>query len=141
MTALRTSILAAVQARFDFLLPAQAALPGGLWTGDVPEGLAMPYGVLSEGDTQFEWTFEDSYWEKGTVDIVVYAVGDAAVVEALRQFELAFDWEELDFAGDDSLLQTYPAVRGKIRGEALKDKNGDQVFSGWIQQAVDVWRE
>lgn len=81
------TITQALVARFDAFAPADfQRLPnnaGGLWLDDVPstEAPVLPIaGLVHQGET-IEYTFETEYFEKGSFEITVFALG---VAEAER---------------------------------------------------------
>ena len=116
------------------------AVPGGLWTGEVPEGQSLPYGTITVRQSSYEWIFSDSYIEHVEIEIIMYAVGADALDEALNEIEGTFNWEEdLLFPPDDVLIHVYPLPR-TTRGEFARDVDGNQVFSGSLGYHVSVWR-
>lgn len=73
-----------------------AALSGGLWTGEVPEGTAPPYAWLDLPATSSAPLFE-SELEISRALVHVFAVGAESAESLASQFKACFDYQTLDF--------------------------------------------
>jgi len=77
--------------------PLVAALTGGLWTGEVPEGTEMPYAWLdvSSVDTS-PCTFEGEF-DRALVTVHVFGLGASVVERIATLWRAAFNYKQLAF--------------------------------------------
>lgn len=74
-----------------------AAMTGGLWTGEVPEGTEMPYAWLDVSSVDTSPTFEDEF-DRGLVTIHIYGLGAAVVERMAKLWRASFNYATLTFA-------------------------------------------
>lgn len=87
---------AAVHAQFNQNGALVQAIPGGMWTGEVPEGTNPPYVWLDLPDTQTTPIFVD-YFERSFFHAHLYAIGAQQAEAAAAAFKAVFDWCSLPF--------------------------------------------
>lgn len=86
----------AFHSHFNGNAPLVASLPGGLWTGEVPEGTALPYAWLDVTGVDTSPTFEDEF-DRGTITVHVYGLGAAVVENVVSLWRSAFNYKTLAF--------------------------------------------
>ncbi len=103
-----------------------AALPGGLWTGEVPEGTAMPYAWLETPETLSIPNFV-SQMESHRVNFHVWAAGARAASSVARLVKSRFDYATLDPFGDQTHVGTLPRSF-RLQCENLRDSSSRLIY-------------
>jgi hypothetical protein len=137
----RTSVLEAVSAAIAQDATLAGSLPGGVWTGEIPEGRAMPYASLEVDTTAWDFTSGGADLEKTTFSVVAFATGAEVLdnlLDRLQTFLNDFDYAA-SFANNDWLAFLLPARR-TTRSEFARDPNGNQVFTGVVMFEAGVFR-
>lgn len=135
MNPVRTSVLEAVTAVLteDELAGGalSRALPGGVWTGEIPEGLAVPLPAAAVDATGAGWEFttEGPDLERTRLAVAVFAESAAAVDALLDRLQAFLFAAEFAFAGADELVYFVPDGRA-TRAETLRSPAGQTVFAG-----------
>lgn len=78
-----------------------AALPGGLWTGEVPEGTNMPYAWLDITAVETSPTFEQEF-DRAVVTVHIYGLGASVVENIVTLWRAAFNYKTLSFPSPNS---------------------------------------
>lgn len=110
----------------------------GLWFGQIPANLVLPFfGFVHNGETP-EFTFEREYLEKGSFTFSVYAEG-VAETERLALIVLGIydsfikHWNRLDFIGGTCV--EWDRTRYIVTLEPIVDVNARKVAKADIQYA------
>lgn len=120
---------AAVQARFASYPALVAVLPGGLWTGEVPEGTSPAYGWLDVGPINPTPTTEDRF-DRARFTAHLYAVGANAAEACALQWQSVFDWQALTFATASSVWVVPRSYR--LIPEPVRYKDGTLMFRAFM---------
>jgi hypothetical protein len=75
-----------------------AAATGGIWVGQIPETIVLPFVCLVHGGEVPNWTFERDYVEDGQVQFLCYALTCEAAESLATLVKAAFDWQQLTIA-------------------------------------------
>jgi Protein of unknown function (DUF3168) len=98
-----TTLLGALVAHFQADASLTAAVSGGIWVSQIPEGVQLPFVCLLHGGEVPDWTFERDYVEDGQVQFVAYALGCANAESIATLIKAAFDWTDLTIANAISI--------------------------------------
>ncbi len=102
----------------------------GLWFGEVPQQLELPFLGLVHGGESPEYTFEGQYADSGTFTFSVFAEGVAETerlaLVVLRIYD-AFvkNWNGLNFSG--GVVTDWAKTRYTISLEPMQDVNARRV--------------
>jgi hypothetical protein len=107
-------------------------LPGGLYTGQVPEGVALPFAVIMPGDTEVTWQSGQSYLEAVSLDLMVFAQTAATAEDAALALNKAFQFVLLTFNDTVAAYGTKPVVGGL---DALGNQAGAVYRTGYRPEA------
>src|SRR5688572_15917978 len=139
----RTSVLEAVSAAIAADIPLSDEIPGGVWTGEIPENPGstrpMPYASLEVDSTDYEFTSGDKDYEKTRFSIIVFGTGAQVVDNLLDRLEAFLTEADLTFTNNDELVFLFPGRR-TTRSEFARDKDGNQVFTGAVLFEAGVFR-
>jgi hypothetical protein len=102
------------------------ALVGGLWTGEVPEGTAMPYAWLETPETVTVPNFV-TQMESHRVNVHVWAAGARAASAAARLVKARFDYATLPAFGDQTHIGTLPRSF-RLQCENLRDSSSRLIY-------------
>lgn len=117
----------AIHERFEGSLAA-TAIPGGLWTDEVPEGTAYPYAWLdlSQVDTVYNFVSRGEY---GRIGVHVYGLGADAAETAMEAFKSRFDGCKLAYTEESGFHSIFfVPLRYRLVGENLRHQTGALVF-------------
>lgn len=104
-----------------------AAITGGLWTGEVPEGTDPPYAWLDISDVASNPTFEQEF-EAARVTVHIYARGAAQAESLAALWKDGFDYETLGFPlGGVSSVMLIPR-RYRLVNEMVRYKDSALVY-------------
>ncbi len=93
------TLSAAFHTRFNASPTLSTLLPGGLWTGEVPEGTAPPYGWLDISRIITSPTFEQQF-EAGKLTLHLLTIGAEAAEALALQVKAWFDYQRLTFSSN-----------------------------------------
>lgn len=140
MLARRTSVLEAVSAAIAADPAFTQKVTGGVWTGEVPEGRAMPYASLEVDSTDWDLTAGGADLERTRFSVVLFGTGAKALDDLLDEVQtFLLETAEYQWANADWLAFAAP-VRRTTRGEFARDAQGRQVFTGALMFEFGVFR-
>jgi hypothetical protein len=128
------TLAGAVHAWFNGDAALVAAIPGGLWTGEVPEGTSFPYAWLELPEATSLPNFVDQL-EASRVVFHVWAVGAEAAQLAAEKVRARFDYRQLDAYGDSACVGMVPR-HWRLQCEGLRDPAGRLVFRAVVGYQV-----
>lgn len=136
-----TTLLGALADRFDGY-GGLTALVGssGLYVGQEPEGVALPFVVVTHQGEVPEWTTEKAYTTIATVQFNCYAKGCAAVEAIALQVKGCFDWcqANLNINGATPIRMTRTMY--VLAAEAVRASDGALVYRAQLDYEVEVNR-
>lgn len=115
-----------------------AAVPGGLWTGEVPEGTAFPYAWLELPEELTLPTTVDQL-ESAKLSFHLWGIGAEAASDAAIALKAVFDYATLPPFGDSVSVGTWPVSR-RLQCEGLRDASSRLVFRSVVTYRVVTQR-
>lgn len=115
-----------------------ALLPGGMYTGQIPETVALPFVAILPGDTSVTWMTGTTYIEEVALDLVVFAQTAAAAETAAFAVNKALQFVTLAFTNAVCIAVYRTGYRPEA--ELLRAPNGEIVYSVHSSYQVYVQR-
>lgn len=130
----------AFHSHFNSSAPLVAELPGGLWTGEVPEGTPLPYAWLDVSSVDTSPTFEQEF-DRASVTVHVFALGAAAVEKIVAVWRAAFNYETITFP-DPSTAACVQLFQRRYRlvCELVRHRDSRLVYHGILTYHLLVQR-
>lgn len=113
-----------------------AAVPGGLWTGEVPEGVSFPYIYLDFKQVNTVYNFV-SRGEYARIAFHLYALGAESAEATGTLLKSRFDGQKLTFslASQTNHIVMIPQ-RHALVSENLRHKSGQLVFRFFVEYQI-----
>lgn len=134
------SLLAAIKTKYLADALVIAAIPGGIWEGEVPESAAdsLPYAYLDLSRISYLHYTEGSF-ELCDLDFHIYAVGAAAAQNAAKTLKNSFDWcTDLTFS-EGSCTQFMPTAY-EVVCEMVRYRNTNLIYRAIVSYEAMVQR-
>lgn len=113
-----------------------AALSGGMWTGEVPEGTEPPYAWLELSEIVFAPNMKDE-GQYGRIAVHLYAVGADAADRLAWLFNSWFAYQTLEFADPESTkcIAMLP-IRYRLVCEMLRHRSGQLIWRAVLNYQI-----
>lgn len=106
----------------------KAAIPGGIWTGQVPEGTLYPYAWADIAQVNTHYTMLNRM-EYARIFTHIYALGAEDVEAVAGKFKDHYDESRLEFAvGSQAYCVAVIPQTYKLLSENLRHKSGALIF-------------
>lgn len=118
---------------------------GGLFLNEVPESLegvklTLPYVMFRNDQTEFHYTFGDSYVETGEFSFTVFAAGAASAEACLDLIQSSFDFKNIPFTNlESNTISIIPNDRS-MTSENFRYKDGNLIFRGSLNYDILINR-
>ena len=132
------SLFGALLVKFNASAALVAALPGGLWMGQVAEGTALPFCVLLTTGQTVEWSTGSPYVESSLIQFVVFAKGLATAEAAADLLKAAFDFAALTFTSAVTLALYREGYLPQA--DELRAPDGEIVYGVTVDYRVMIQR-
>jgi len=138
-------LLGSVHAHFNSYPTLSGLVPGGMWTGEIPEtgengeDLEIPYGSVEVNGTEFEWTTENSYLEKSRLAFTFWASGAKEASAIMRAFQDSYDWETIPVTSAEFVSSH--CLHRRLQSVPARDREGNLVFVGSLTYEVILHRQ
>ncbi len=136
--ALLDTLTGAVHAQWQASAGLTTSVPGGLWTGEVPEGTTLAYASLDLSGVRSNPLFE-SQFEMGRFTIHLYAIGAGRAEVGALQVKAAFDYKTLTFTSA-VCVQCVPATY-RLVSEAVRHKTGELIHRAILAYDILLQRD
>lgn len=139
------TVLSAIKSKWNSTPALTSKFPGGLFANEAPEAiegkpLVMPYCIVRDDDTEFEYTMSDVYFETSAIYFSVFAPGANAVESCMAVLREQFDWKSLPFAKTDSVTISMRPAGESVISENFRYKDGNLIFRGSLNYDIMVNR-
>lgn len=141
-------IVNVVQYNFDSNPILTEVLSGGMWTGDVPESIGddpveMPYAKIELEESANEYAFGTFYIEHGKVSITIFDTSADNVNTIINTFK--DEWPQtidlvIPSGNEDTTFFHIFLLKKSLASEFMKDKDGNQVYSGSLLYEISLTR-
>lgn len=119
-----------------------AVVPAGLWYGQVPEYVELPFAGLVIPTTNPNWTFEESYWDDAVAQIFIFDRGAAQVDAEATVIQNYFDLIKppLSFPGSTAILMGMFRTNSETAVEEARARDGEIVYHAMLEYHCYVSR-
>lgn len=125
-------------------------LTGGLWTGEIPElnedelPVTMPYGKIELESARNEYILSSSYIEHSKVNLLIYSTSRDELNNIIATFEKEWNYRDTDFDIPDDVDTSFMhlmQLEKSLMTEFIRDKEGNQVYSGSLSYEITLFRQ
>lgn len=140
------NVLGALHAAFETNPSLLAKVPGGLWTGEVPDrdpdtraSVEKPYCRVDLEGSEYDWLLGTARHVTTKFCFTVVAVGAEACQQALDALEDEYTWGDLSFPGSTASHVRTLLLRRDMRSDPTRDPDGNVLYVGVLLYDVLVF--
>jgi hypothetical protein len=132
------SIIGAFVAKFQGSPSLIALVPGGIWTGEIPEDTPLPYAYCEVSESRYHQNFGDDYFEGADVMVHIFANGADAAETAAQAMRPIFEYKPIAFKRGTLIHCRQDSY--EINSEVGRYKDGTLIYQAKLTYDILVQR-